>query len=242
MNSEVVDDTEGQGPPDPVQTVEPYAKNPCGARTRDGTPCRQRAMPNGRCRMHGGRTPKGVAAVNYQGKDRSRYLPKNLRKLYKEAAEDPEWTSLQEAINVLRSREAELYGQMEALPAVPWAALGGTAKDVFRAQEKGDPEALAAALESLRQLVDEGAAAARGLRGTWNELRALYQEHAKLVATESRRLNDLQAKLPVEYVLMLIRSVLETVKVVAEAKLGKDNARPLLTEVMERATRLIPAE
>ena len=37
----------------------------CGARTRKGTPCRGPAMPNGRCRMHGGkstgpRTPEGL--------------------------------------------------------------------------------------------------------------------------------------------------------------------------------------
>jgi len=37
----------------------------CGARTRRDTPCRQPAMPNGRCKMHGGkstgpRTPEGL--------------------------------------------------------------------------------------------------------------------------------------------------------------------------------------
>ena len=34
----------------------------CGARTRLGCPCRSPAMPNGRCRMHGGKStgaPKG---------------------------------------------------------------------------------------------------------------------------------------------------------------------------------------
>ena len=29
----------------------------CGARTRCGTPCQSRAMLNGRCRMHGGKSP-----------------------------------------------------------------------------------------------------------------------------------------------------------------------------------------
>ena len=29
----------------------------CGAKTRRGTPCRAPAMPNGRCRMHGGLSP-----------------------------------------------------------------------------------------------------------------------------------------------------------------------------------------
>jgi hypothetical protein len=30
---------------------------PCGARTRDGSPCTAPAMPNGRCRAHGGLSP-----------------------------------------------------------------------------------------------------------------------------------------------------------------------------------------
>lgn len=29
----------------------------CGARTRSGTPCRCHAMPNGKCRIHGGLSP-----------------------------------------------------------------------------------------------------------------------------------------------------------------------------------------
>ena len=40
----------------------------CGAMTRAGTPCRSPAMPNGRCRMHGGtstgpRTAAGLARL-----------------------------------------------------------------------------------------------------------------------------------------------------------------------------------
>ena len=31
----------------------------CGARTRQGTPCRAPAMANGRCRMHGGKLRGG---------------------------------------------------------------------------------------------------------------------------------------------------------------------------------------
>jgi hypothetical protein len=38
----------------------------CGARTRAGTPCRSPAMPNGRCRMHGGRStgPRTLDGLN----------------------------------------------------------------------------------------------------------------------------------------------------------------------------------
>lgn len=46
----------------------PHAAPRCGAHTRAGDACRQPAMPNGRCRLHGGRstgprTEAGRAAV-----------------------------------------------------------------------------------------------------------------------------------------------------------------------------------
>ena len=38
-----------------MQVRLPMHRSPrCGARTRNGTPCRSPAMANGRCRMHGG--------------------------------------------------------------------------------------------------------------------------------------------------------------------------------------------
>jgi hypothetical protein len=44
----------------------------CGAKRRDGEPCRGAAMPNGRCRMHGGpstgpRTVEGLARSSRAG-------------------------------------------------------------------------------------------------------------------------------------------------------------------------------
>jgi hypothetical protein len=46
-------------------SVTPHASK-CGARTRpSGTPCRNWAMPNGRCRLHGGKStgPRTVAGI-----------------------------------------------------------------------------------------------------------------------------------------------------------------------------------
>ena len=45
-----------------------HASPRCGARTRASTPCRSPAMPNGRCRMHGGastgpRTQEGLQRI-----------------------------------------------------------------------------------------------------------------------------------------------------------------------------------
>ena len=40
----------------------------CDAQTRSGKKCRKHGMLNGRCRLHGGLSPKGVDHWNYQDK------------------------------------------------------------------------------------------------------------------------------------------------------------------------------
>lgn len=48
----------------PMQSGLPMHRSPrCGAKTRSGLSCRAPAMPNGRCRMHGG-TSTGAPAGN----------------------------------------------------------------------------------------------------------------------------------------------------------------------------------
>ncbi len=37
----------------------------CGAKTRQGIPCKAPAMKNGRCRMHGGKSPGGPVGNQY---------------------------------------------------------------------------------------------------------------------------------------------------------------------------------
>ena len=63
--------------------VRPHASPPresarCDARTRRGTPCKTRAMANGRCRMHGGlstgpRTAEGIERIRLALTKHGRY-------------------------------------------------------------------------------------------------------------------------------------------------------------------------
>jgi len=59
-------------------TKQPHARKTCGAKTRSGEPCKNWAMPNGRCRMHGGKST-GAPKNNQNAKKHgffSRYIPK----------------------------------------------------------------------------------------------------------------------------------------------------------------------
>lgn len=44
----------------------PMSRVHCGAKTRVGGSCRQPAMPNGRCRLHGGKSLSGRAHGRYK--------------------------------------------------------------------------------------------------------------------------------------------------------------------------------
>ena len=50
----------------------------CGAKTRRGTPCKSPAMPNGRCRMHGGKSPAWFAHPRYKHGLYSKYSPAGI--------------------------------------------------------------------------------------------------------------------------------------------------------------------
>ena len=49
----------------------------CRARTRSGQPCRAPAMPNGRCRMHGGTSP-GAPKGNKNALKHGRYTAEEI--------------------------------------------------------------------------------------------------------------------------------------------------------------------
>lgn len=56
----------------------PHARR-CGAKTRRGAPCRNLAVRSmKRCRMHGGKSPKGFAHPNYQHGLHSKHCPFGL--------------------------------------------------------------------------------------------------------------------------------------------------------------------
>jgi hypothetical protein len=70
----------------------------CGAKTRAGTPCKRPAMPNGRCRLHGGLTP-----IKH-----GRYSKANYRTLYRTLIELRLQTRLEHIFYAVRLLEPYL--------------------------------------------------------------------------------------------------------------------------------------
>src|SRR3954465_9212974 len=86
----------------------------CGAKTRSGAPCRTRPMPNGRCRMHGGKSLAGPASPSFTTGRHSKYLPRRLLARYQEMAHDAELLALRDEIALIDARIADVLGRVES--------------------------------------------------------------------------------------------------------------------------------
>jgi hypothetical protein len=79
----------------------------CGAKKRNGDPCRAIPMTNGRCRIHGGATPGGMALPQYKHGRYSKYLPTGLAEKYNNALVDTELVTLRDEIALVDSKIQE---------------------------------------------------------------------------------------------------------------------------------------
>ena len=190
--------------PEPYPT-ETKLPRECGARRRNGMPCKAPAMPNGKCRIHGGLSPKGTAAGRYKTGKYSKYLPKNIHGDYRAALRDENLISLREQLALLESRQMELVRGLEQNPPIPWSALQNLTGQLLKDGPK--PELLA----QLKDLIGEGQAAARAQKGLWSDLRSAFQEKARLVEAERRRLDELNARLPADQVITLVQALSDLV-------------------------------
>lgn len=91
---------------------QPHARKRCGAKTRSGKPCKNGAMENGRCRMHGGKST-GAPKNNQNSKKHgffSKYIPKEtleiMGMLDKDDPADLIWDQIQiQYAAIIRAQE-----------------------------------------------------------------------------------------------------------------------------------------
>lgn len=223
-------DEETANGPMPSETPHPLRLvQKCGAasRTKGGAPCTQPAMPNGRCKMHGGKShPGGPGHPGIRHGRYSKFLPERLQERYEQAAGDPELLSTREDVALLQARIGELTAKLYSGESTrlwnelrrQWKAYRGHKASADEALRRGNDDrqreclGLAAdTLDSIGRLITAGSDEAR----TWEELKKTLQEKAKLAKVEWGRLVDLKSLITVEqanvFALALLNSVIRHV-------------------------------
>ncbi|HEX8219765.1 MAG TPA: HGGxSTG domain-containing protein [Chloroflexia bacterium] len=179
----------------------------CGALTRSGKPCESRPMPNGRCRMHGGSSPSGIASATFKTGIHSKDLPTRLLKRYSDALANEAFLSLQSDIALLDVRIGEL---LQRLDTGETGAVWKELKEAWRSVEQvmWDPSLLAVALSQVGALIDRGF----GDQVAWGEVVVLLERRRKLVATEQKKMVADQQMITVENALVMVQLIIQSIK------------------------------
>lgn len=215
------------------------ARPTCGAKTRAGGRCLQRPMENGRCRLHGGMALKGPASPQYQHGRYSKYLPSGLSARAAEMSGDPDLLSLRAEIGVVDALTAATMEGIDLGAALRAAAAVSTAFDrLSAARARGDTAAMARALDEMGALAQQ----ARQASAAVDTVLDLLERRRRLVDTERRRLEAMEAHITAAEAFTLVDAVVQSVQehVVdreAVAAIADDLARILGTVAAPRGSR-----
>lgn len=182
----------------------------CGAKKRDGNPCRKAGMANGRCRLHGGASLAGIASPTFVSGRYSKYLPPRMMERYVEARDDAELIDLREEVALTDTRLADLLKQVDTGESgALWAKLQGAFAQYVKLKDDPSKRLEAFAAFSLcESLIEQGLSD----RFAWAEIGGLIEQRRKLVESETKRLKDLQQNITAERAMLLIRAVADVVK------------------------------
>jgi hypothetical protein len=193
--------------------------NLCGARTRTGGVCKNSPMPNGRCRMHGGKNPKGIEHHNYKHGRYSKSVPTRMAERYEEVLRDPERLVLDHELAVAVARNEELLNTLYSGDGRHFRKKLAEEKNaVLKAQrlaakaaQRGDQEAetrynaeSSEHLEELFRLVDRGASDME----RWREWLENSDYIRKISESERKRKVEDQQMASLEEVMAMMGAVL----------------------------------
>lgn len=181
-------------------------KKECGAKTRAGGKCKQPAMANGRCRLHGGKSLKGIAHPNYEGKGYSKYMPVGLLDTYQEFVSDNDNLALNNQIALIDTYVAQLIEELgDYSSAELWEQLQGHVRDYHKASTDTEEKNL---LRFIFDIIEAGASYV----SKWDTLHKAMEQRRKLVADERKRRIENEHMIPVDRALLAASALMESVK------------------------------
>lgn len=173
-------------------------------------------MPNGRCRVHGGETPRGEESPHFINGKYSRYakvLAPSLAERYQQSLSDADLVVLRDELALLDVRISQLLqGLTDRESTALWGKLKQSYADLKRARAIDDAAkrgaALAVALTELESLIENGASDS----DVWAEIANLLDLRRKLAESERKRLMDLQNVMTAEQAILFLNAVADTIR------------------------------
>lgn len=182
----------------------------CGAQLtgkRRGQVCQSTVvMENGRCRLHGGKSLKGMASPQYKHGRYSKYMPARLMDAAQAASVDPELLSLRAEIGLVYARMADILKRVDTNESGQlWERVGEAFTEFEHA--RGTVREVPG-LERLRAAIESGQTDYEA----WHEVGLLIEQRRKLVETEQKRLIAMEQMITTERALLLVGAIVNIIK------------------------------
>lgn len=200
----------------------------CGAKTRDGTPCENAPMPNGRCRMHGGATPVALALPQTKSGRYSKYLPQRLLGRYFESLDDQQILHLREEVALLDARLVDLLARVEGGESgKAWGRLAEAWTELSTARVVGDRKRMQEAWAELGLVIEAG----NTDYAAWQEIQSVIEQRRRLSESERKREIEQQQSVRLDQAMLVVSALITSVKSHADptafAAISNDFARIL---------------
>jgi hypothetical protein len=165
-------------------------------------------MANGRCRSHGGLTPRGLASANFKHGRHSKSLPARLADRYDEALNDPDLLELASEIRLADAFIGERLATLESGESgAVWRDLGRAWRSFATARASGDTHSMMDALSAIEPLITSGGAD----YGAQQEILDMVDRRRKLVEAEAKRRVQMQQMITAEQAMVLISAIADVV-------------------------------
>lgn len=182
----------------------------CGAKVRGGEPgdppryCTKAPVTGRkRCKLHGGKSLRGVEAPGFKHGRHSAYIPQRYLAVVEASLADPDLMSVRQDFALAEARTAELLQGIEQGSSLEGARASfdtWSAVVSLLPKELRDHPAIATHREALRGALT----AAKSEQTAWREIRNNQRVRARLVEVERRRQEQLGNMMPSEQVLTLM--------------------------------------
>ena len=191
------------------------------------------------CRVHGGKTPSGIASANWKHGRYAKYLPTRLLEQYQEGLKDDDLLALRDEISLVRSRLTDLLQRVDSKESGHlWKLLQKEANLFDKANREQRMEDASEHLTEIRRLIRVGLAD----WAIWDEVGSTLEMHRRLVESERKRLVDMQQLITYEDAMSLITFVGGLIKehVSNENEIGAISAALAGFVVREPKLRTLP--
>lgn len=183
----------------------------CGAKTRNGGTCKNAAMSNGRCRMHGGKTPRGISSPHFKTGRYSSAMPAELLNKYQEAMADETLLDQRASIATIDALIATILPNLDTADnGKAWVAMRNLAADIRLAYKTENFGRLEKALDEMEDWAN--------LRirhyETIEETRVLLDTRRKHVETVEKLTLMGERSISSEQMMLLVSQILYTIQAV----------------------------